>query len=229
MDLRGVVVLIIGISNDIGEVLADILLKYHATVIGTFYKNKIKKDYETIKCNVTKEKEVQNLFSYVKSKYSHIDVVVNLVGLDISNDIKDKSYEEFMNVVSVNLGGTFNIAKYASIYMERGTLINMASTDGIDTFNPLSLDYAASKAGIINLTKNLALRLKNIKVCGLAPNWIDTKNTLSMDPEYLKAELERVEQTKLISKESVALKIMEIMINDDIVSGTICVMRDGNE
>ena len=207
MDLRGVVVLIIGISNDIGEVLADILLKYHATVIGTFYKNKIKKDYETIKCNVAPQNNI----------------------ISNSNDIKDKSYEEFMNVVSVNLGGAFNIAKYASIYMERGTLINMASTDGIDTFNPLSLDYAASKAGIINLTKNLALRLKNIKVCGLAPNWIDTKNTLSMNPEYLKAELERVEQTKLISKESVALKIMEIMINDDIVSGTICVMRDGNE
>ena len=65
MDLRGVVVLIIGVSHDIGEVLADILVKYNATVIGTFYKNKIKKDYETIKCNVTKEKEVQNLFSYV--------------------------------------------------------------------------------------------------------------------------------------------------------------------
>ena len=229
MDLSGIVVLIIGISNDIGKTLANILIKYQATVIGTYYKHKPKEDFILFNCDITKEKEVKNLFLEIKEKYSKIDVVVNLVGIDISNDLYEKDNAEFMQVLKVNLGGTFNVCKYASLNMNKGIIINMSSLDGSETYNPLSLDYGASKAGIDNLTKNLALRLPNLKICAVAPNWIDTLSVREMDPEYLKNEMERVEQHKLISKESVALKIIEIIINDDIRSGTICKMRDGNE
>ena len=83
------------------------------------------------------------------------------------------------------------------------------------------MDYDSSKAGLENLNKNLAQRLTNIKVCALAPNWVDTETVLEMDPEYLQSELARVGQNKLLRKEDVALKIVEIMINDDIRSGEI--------
>ena len=60
------------------------------------------------------------------------------------------------------------------------------------------MDYDASKAGVENLTKNLALRFPNVKICALAPNWIATESVLEMSPIYLESELKRVNQKKLI-------------------------------
>ena len=61
------------------------------------------------------------------------------------------------------------------------------------------------------------------------PNWVDTDTTLSIDNDYLKKEMKRIGQTKLIKKESVAKKIIEIIENDSIKSGSIIRMEDGNE
>jgi len=91
------------------------------------------------------------------------------------------------------------------------------------------MDYAASKAGVENLTKNLANRLPNIKVCAISPNWIDTETVLNMDKEYLKNEMKRIGQKKLIKKEEVVIKIVETIVSDDIVSGDIIRMVDSNE
>ena len=91
------------------------------------------------------------------------------------------------------------------------------------------MDYASSKAGLENLIKNMAERLSNLKICGVAPNWVDTDSVLEMDPNYLKEEMNRIGQKELIKKEHVALKILEIIINDDIRSGDIIRMRGKDE
>lgn len=230
MDFAGYVVLITGASKGIGLCLAKILSEYGATVIG-IYNNTIIKEalFDTYKCDISNEEEVKNLIKYVKEKHEKIDVVVNCAALSLDNDIYDKTKEEFIKVLEVNLVGTFLICKYASLEMEKGVIINLSSTDASDTFNPISIDYAASKAGIENVTKNLALRFPYLKICALAPNWVNTETVLNMDKEYLKNELKRVGQDKLLKKEEVALKIIEIMINDDIRSGEIIRMDGFNE
>lgn len=227
MDFSHLNVLITGASSSLGFCLANILNGYGATVIGVYNNNRIKDVlYDTYKCDISNEDEVKRLYEYVIKRHEKIDVVINCAALSIDNDIYEKTKDEFMRVLDVNLGGTFLIDKYATLNMDRGVIINISSTDGCDTYNVLSMDYAASKAGVNNLTKNLANRFPNLKICALAPNWIETESVLNMEPEYLKKEMERVGQKKLLTKEEVALKIIEIVINDDYISGDV-IRMDG--
>ncbi len=230
MDFAGLVVLITGASKGIGKCLANIFYEYGATVIGVYNNTKIEDVlYDTYKCDISNEEEIKMLFKYVKDKHEKIDVIVNCAALCLDNDIYDKTKEEFMRVLEVNLVGTFLMCKYASLEMERGVIINISSTDATDTFSTMSLDYAASKAGVENITKNLAQRLPNLKICALAPNWVNTETVLEMDPDYLENELRRIGQNKLLKKEEVAFKIIEMIINDDIRTGEIVRMGGFNE
>ncbi len=229
MDFSDKVFLITGASKGIGNTLANILFKYNAQVIGVYNKTKFKAHFDTFKCDLKKENDIKKLFNFIKEKYGKLDCLVNCAALTIDNDIYEKSKREFMEVLEVNLVGTFLMCKYASLLLERGIIINISSTDAIDTYNTYGMDYAASKAGLNNLTKTLALRFPSLKICALAPNWVDTESIREMDPEYLKQELARIGQKKLLTKEEVALKIIELIINDDYVSGSIVRMDDSNE
>lgn len=227
MDFSDKVILITGASSGIGRTLLQIMRQYKAKVIGIYNNNYIDED-DYYKCDIKKEKDIKNLFKMIKKKYHKIDVLVNLAAYYQDNDMYDKTKKEFMDVLEVNLVGTFLMCKYASSLMDFGVIVNMSSTDATDTYNPLSMDYCASKAGIENLTKTLAMRLKNIRVCALAPNYVNTESVMAMEPEFLKSELERIGQQELLRKEDVALKIMEIIINSDFVSGSV-VRMDGKD
>lgn len=230
MDFTGSVILVTGASRGIGLSLANLLTEYGAKVIGIYNKTKIKNaNFDTYKCDISNEIEIKKLMSYIKNNYGKLDVVVNGAALCLDNDLYDKTKKEFMKVLEVNLVGTFLICKYASFLMNKGVIVNITSTDAQDTFSPFSMDYAASKAGLENLTKNLALRLPNIKVCALSPNWINTETVLKMNPEYLKNEMQRIGQKELLTKEEVVIKIIEIIVSDDIVTGDIVRMVNNNE
>lgn len=230
MNFTNSVILITGASRGIGLCLANLLTEYGARVIGLYNETKIKNvQFETYKCDISKELEIKKLFKYIKNKYGSLDVVVNSAAICLDNDLCDKTKKEFMKVLEVNLVGTFLICKYASLLMNKGVIINMSSTDAADTYSTFSMDYAASKAGVENLTKNLANRLPNIKICAISPNWVDTETVLNMDENYLKREMNRIGQKKLIPKEEVVIKIVEAIVSDDIVSGDIIRMVDSNE
>ncbi len=228
MNLNGLIILITGASKGIGKTLANTLNNKGAIVIGIYNQTKIEEVYDTYKCDISNEQEVQELMQYISHKYQKIDVLVNCAALSMDNDIYDKSKKEFMKVLEVNLGGTFLMCKYASKLMDKGVIVNISSTDGEDTYNYLSLDYAASKAGVTNLSRNLANRFKNIKIVALEPNWVNTDSVLEMNPEYLNQELKRVGQERLLTKEEVAKKIIEIITNGDIVSGSVIRMDGKN-
>lgn len=224
------VALITGASKGIGYTLSNILVNNGYKVIGIYNSTKVFSDLiDYQKCDISNEEEVVKLFNYIKDKYGALDILVNLAALSIDDDIYGKNAIDFMKVLSVNLVGTFLMCKYASKIMNDGVIVNVSSTNGFDTYAPISMDYDASKAGEDNLTKNLAMRLKNIKVCGIAPNWVDTDTTLSIDSNYLNMEMKRIGQKKLIKKEKVCEKIIEIIENKDIKSGTIIRMEDGND
>lgn len=230
MDFTGSIILVTGASRGIGKFLSNLLVSYGAKVIGVYNKTKIdNNDIDTFKCDISKEKDIKKLMNYIKQNYGKLDVVVNLAALCLDNDLYDKTKEEFMRVLEVNLVGTFLICKYASLLMNKGVIINVTSTDAVDTFSPLSMDYAASKAGLENLTKNLALRLPNLKICAISPNWVDTDTVLEMDPNYLESELKRVNQKELLKKEDVVIKIVEMIVSNDIVTGDIVRMVNNNE
>ena len=223
-------VLITGAAQGLGAYIAltfaknkhDLLLTYLTSEEKAFNLSNYIKEKYSVKCivkqlDITSEEDVKRLFD------SHnIDIVINNASLSNDNYIEDKNFEEFMNVIKVNLGGTYLICKYAT---EAKYIINISSTDGINTFNPISMDYSASKAGIINLTKNLSLHYEKKKIYCVCPNWINTESVLSMSPEYLKKEMERIGQKKLLEKEKVAEKVFEL-INSNIESGSVVVIDE---
>ena len=133
-----------------------------------------------------------------------------------------------MKVLEVNLVGPFILIQKLENLMDRGIIINISSTDGINTYSRYNMDYSASKAGLINLTKSLALELENIKIYSICPNWVNTESTREMNFNYLKEEMKRVHQHKLISPIEVAKKVIEL-IDSNKKSGSIVVMEDSYE
>lgn len=183
--------------------------------------NEVNEKY-SVKCivnkiDVTSQEDVKRLFN----EYD-IDIVINNACLCCDNYIESKSYDEFMNVVSANLGGTYLVCKYAK---DAKVIINISSKDGIDTYNPISLDYSSSKAGIINLSRNLSLYYKDKKIYCVCPGWINTESVSEMNPNYLVNEMKRIGQDMLLDKDYVASRIFEL-IDSDLDSGSVVVIDE---
>ena len=213
-------VLIIGGSSDIGIELSKLFILKGYNVVSTYNSHEFKLDgVDTIKCDIRNEWEIESTIKYCIDKYEKVDILINMASISMDNYFLDKSKEEFMRVLEVNLVGTFLCNKIYSKYIDDGIIVNIGSTDGIDTYNEYDMDYAASKAGIINITKSIS-RCTNNKVLCICPNWIDSNTTKDMDNDYLISELKRIGQGRLISIDEVCGSIFNI-INMDNKSGTI--------
>ena len=202
-------VLITGASIGLGSEIARVFASNNYNIIITYltHKNealKLKKELENkyninvlcIKCDISKEKDIIDLKNKVINSFNKIDVLVN--NASISNDtlFEDKSKEIFMKILEVNLVGTFLISKYfGDLMMEykSGNIINISSTNGIDTYYEYSIDYDASKAGVINLSHNLANHYAPyIRVNTICPGWINTPMNKNMDKSFKKQEEEKI-------------------------------------
>jgi 3-oxoacyl-[acyl-carrier protein] reductase len=136
-----------------------------------------------------------------------------MAAISMDNYFLDKTKEEFMNVLEVNLVGAFLTSKIYSKYIDDGMIVNISSTDGIDTYNEYNIDYATSKCGMINMSKNISMCTNNKVIC-ICPNWIDSDSTRSMDKDYLMNELKRIGQSRLIKIDELNDGIYKI-INDN--------------
>ena len=215
------VALITGASSDIGKAIAltlnkngyDLVLLYHNKEID--YIDELN-NTKIFKCNISNEEEVKNIINSVEK----IDILINCAAISMDNYIKDKTKEEFMKVLEVNLVGTFLVTKYAVNKMDNGTVINISSLDSTKTFNSLSVDYIASKAGVNTLTKTFSLEYRNIRFITLLLPWIKTSSVLEMNPEYLKEEMNKYKQDRLMEVEEVSNKVLDV-INSNTPSGSI--------
>lgn len=222
-------VLIIGGSSDIGINLANLFIKNNYNVISTYNNHKFNLDnVDIIKCDVRNEEDIDNVIRYGIDKYKKIDILINLAAINIDNNFLEKTKEEFMNVLEVNLVGTFLCNKIYSKYIDNGMIINVSSSDGIDTYYDYGIDYAASKAGVINISKSIS-NCTNNKILCICPNWIDSNSTRSMDKDYLDSELIRIKQDRLITLDELSNSIYNI-INMDNKSGSVyrIDIREGN-
>lgn len=160
-----------------------------------------------LKCDIQSEDDVKRLFDSVKNDFGRADVLVNNAGIIRDNLIQNMPAEDFDTVISVNLRGTWLMCREASVIMKEqngGRIINIASRAWLG--NPGQSNYSASKAGIIGLTRVLALELGkyNILVNAVAPGLIDTPLTRSLREDVL-GKLIKAQPTKSIgSPEDVA-------------------------
>lgn len=228
--------LITGCAKGIGREIALDLARSGYNIIATYNTsieeiNELRKKIELIgvkfdsyKLDISNEKNINELCNSINKKYENIDVLVNNAALAIDNNFLDKTKEEFIKILEVNLVGPFLLIQKLYNLLTNSKIINISSTDGINTYSKLSMDYSASKAGLINLTKSLALEFENAKVYALCPNWVNTEAIREMNTDYLKEELDRIGQKKLIEPKEVSKKLIEI-IESDIRSGSIIVME----
>lgn len=149
-----------------------------------------------VKADISKEDEVINMVNVIKNSFQKVDCLVNNAGIAIDTLFEDKTVQNFRKIIDVNLIGTFLVSKYIGALMlkeKSGTIINVSSTNAIDTYYPYSLDYDASKAGVISLTHNLARQFAPyIRVNCVAPGWINTEMNKELDKEFIEEENKKI-------------------------------------
>lgn len=232
--------IITGCAKGIGREIALELARDGYDIIGTCntslnemydLKNRIENigvNFYSYKLDLLNEEKINSFCDGIKKEFGSIDVLVNNAALSLDNSFLNKTSKEFIDVLTVNLVSPFLLIQRLYDLMDNGVIINISSTNGINTYTRLDMDYSASKAGLINLTKSLALELKNIRVYAICPNWVNTESIREMNPEYLKEEMERINQKELIDPKEVALNVIKL-IESKVKSGSVVVMEGKHE
>ena len=218
--LEGKIALVTGAAKGIGRAIALALAADGATVIvnynGSAQKaeavvDEIKalgKDSEAYQCNVANTADVDAMIKDVIKRYGSLDILVNNAGITRDNLIMKMSEEDFDKVIDVNLKGSFNMMRFVSRQMLRqrsGRMISMASVVGI-AGNAGQANYAASKAGIIGMTKSAARELasRGVTVNAVAPGFIETDMTEVLPEKIKEASAAQIPLGKFGKAEDVA-------------------------
>lgn len=218
--LKDKVAIVTGGTRGIGKAIALKLADQGANIVIN-YKNSDKEAEElkaileekgvkvlTVKCDISNFEDSKNLMDKCKEVFGKIDILVNNAGITKDTLIMRMKEEDFDNVIDVNLKGTFNCAKHASAIMLKqrfGKIINMTSVVGI-AGNAGQVNYAASKAGVIGLTKSLAKELgsRGITVNAVAPGFINTDMTASLSEKVKEEASKNIPLKRLGDPEDVA-------------------------
>ena len=155
-------------------------------------KNKYQVEVLSLLLDISKEENVKRLLTEVINKFGHIDVLINNAAIVYDMELSERTGQIFNETIVNNLSSTYLMSKYIGEYMFKnndfGKIVNISSTNGINAFFPTSIDYDASKAGIISMTHNFALEYApKILVNSVAPGWINTEMNADL-PEDLKKE-----------------------------------------
>ena len=241
------VVLITGGAQGIGKAIVlelgkqgyDIVINYLTSKKeAEILKDKIIKDYGVrciaIQCDVSKENEVDKMISTIEAKLGGVDILINNAAIDLSNLFHLKNADEFKKTLDVNVVGAFNCSKRVYRHMidqEYGRIINISSTNGINTYYPMCIDYDASKAALISMTHNLAFEFAPyVNVNCIAPGFIGTENELDgYDEEFLNEETEKIMVNRYGKPEEVAY-LVKFLISDEanFINNTI-IRIDGGQ
>ena len=244
MKLENKIALITGASRGIGKATARLFAQEGASVVVNYVKDKeaaqqvVQKIVEdggkaiALQADVSEEQQVQQMVQKAVEAFGRIDILVNNAGIVFDVPFREKTVEQWTQTLGVNLIGTFLCAKYVSEHMKKngfGRIVNVSSTNGIDTLNPESMDYDASKAGVISLTKNLAAELApDILVNSVAPGWVNTDINKDLDTDYVKSEIEKIVLGRFGKPEEIAKAIL-FLVSDDAsyITGTTLVVDGG--
>ena len=193
-------------------------------IILTYNNNALKaesmksENIDVFKCDMTSENDIKNLYNYVVEKYGYIDVLINNAAIAIDTLYEDKTKENFIKTLDTNLIGPFLLSRYFGDLMyqrKSGKIINISSTNGIDTNYPMSLDYDASKAGLISLTRNLALQYAPyVLVNAIAPGWINTEMNKNLDNDFIDNETKKILLNRFAEPEEIA-NVIKFLVSDD--------------
>lgn len=180
--------------------------------------NKYNVDVMLLKGDITNVEVIKKMINEIILKYETIDALVNNACICPGTFYKDKTKEEFRKVLDVNLVAPFLFCQYVSEVMlmqKSGVIINISSTNGIDTVDAYSMDYDASKAGLISLTHNFAQACAPfVRVIAVAPGWVETESVIEMNPTFLNSEKDKCLLNRFGIPKEIA-NVVAFLISDD--------------
>ena len=170
-----------------------------------------------VKADICNEAEIQNLFVQIKNEHSQLDVLVNNAGIIRDNMIWNMPVEDFDLVININLKGTWLLCREAAKLMKlqnSGRIVNIASRAWLG--NRGQTNYAASKAGVVSMTRVLALELGKYNVCvnAVAPGLIDTPLTQKLEGAVLQKLIE-AQPTRTMGKPADVANAVAFLASDN--------------
>ena len=215
-DLKENNIIVTGATGGIGNSIIEKLYDAGANVLATGTKNEkldqLKKKFQNIKTLKFDISQTDNLENFIeeatKQLGGKLDCIINNAGITQDNLAIRMSIEEWKKVIDVNLTSTFLISKFAIKKMlknKKGKIINITSVVG-HTGNLGQTNYTASKAGIVAMSKSLAIEYakKNINVNCISPGFIKTAMTDKIDEKFKEVIISKIPSARLGEPEDVA-------------------------
>ena len=219
-DLEGKKALITGASGGIGKEIANVLIKHNAQVcisgrnLGELnaLKELLGDKCHVVTCDLSKKDEIIELIKKTDEVLGHIDILINNAGITKDNIFLRMSESEWEDVLNVNLNSTFSILKLITkgmIKRRYGRIINISSVVGV-TGGAGQVNYSASKAGLIGLTKSLSQEVatRNITVNCIAPGFIETPMTEQLDDKRKDVILNSIPMNRIGTPEDLSSAII---------------------
>ena len=237
--LDGKVAVVTGGSRGIGAAISRELAKAGAKVALNYRAGQEAADEVAeeigglaVRADVSKPEEVQALIEHVDGELGDIDALVNNAGVTRDTLIARMTDDDWQTVIDTNLRGTFNTSRAVSRKMLRrraGSIVNLSSVVGVHG-NPGQANYAASKAGIIGLTKSLARELgsRGVRVNAIAPGYISTELTDVLNDEQRGLILQNTPLGRLGEPEDVA-RAVRFLCSDEaaFITGEVLLVDGG--
>lgn len=242
--LENKVALVTGASRGIGRAIALALAAQGAAVVVNYNgsEERAQEVADTIKsqggqaslyqCSVGDFQACQEMIQHVIKEYGHLDILVNNAGITKDNLIMKMKEEDFDAVIETNLKGAFNTIRHTSRQMLKqrsGKIINISSVSGI-LGNAGQANYAASKAGVIGLTKTMARELasRGITVNAVAPGFVETEMTDVLKEDVKEAACRQIPLGKFGKPEDIAGMVVFLASEKaDYITGQIISVDGG--
>jgi len=231
-NLKNKNIIVTGASGGIGNSIVEKLYKNEANILATGTKieklEELKKKFSNIKIikfDISQHEKVEEFINTATEELGgSLDCIVNNAGITKDNLTIRMSLEEWSKVIDVNLTSTFLMCKYSIKKMLKnkfGKIINITSVVG-HTGNVGQANYAASKAGIVAMSKSLAIEYakKNINVNCISPGFISTAMTDQIDEKYKEAIIAKIPSNRLGKPEDIANTVVFLASeNSDYING----------
>lgn len=244
MKLNGKIALITGASRGIGAAITlklaslgcDVAINYAGNTQKAEETLEAAKSYgvnaKIYQANVANYEEVEAMTKQVIKDFGHLDIIINNAGITADNLMMRMDQDSFDSVIDVNLKGTWNVCKSITrpiLKQRSGVIINLSSVVGMNG-NVGQANYAASKAGVIGLTKSLAKEFasRNIRVNAVAPGYIKSDMTAKLSEDITTKVLENIPLGQLGEVEDIA-NAVAFLVSDEAryITGQVLVVDGG--
>lgn len=238
--MADIVAIVTGSSRGIGRSIALEFAKAGVNVVINYHRHEqealelkeiITQQYDVealaIQADISSEEEVEEMVNQVIDTFGKIDILVNNASICKDSLFLDKSVTHFKRILDVNLVGTYLCSKYVGKVMKEqknGKIINIASSNALDTYYPESCDYDASKAGVISLTHNTAVEFApDIQVNCVCPGWVKTDMNRELSIEQIQEEKQKILLQRFAEPSEIAKVVLFLAsnkasyVNDSII------------